>query len=87
MTEAQFSGIPVISSDRGGLPETVGPGGILIGHDRPAAEWAAVLHQLWHDGDRYRELSQAALSHSARDAIDPDRQLQILIDMLERLLA
>src|SRR5262249_21620774 len=30
VSEAQLSGIPVITSDRGGLPESVGPGGIVL---------------------------------------------------------
>jgi len=34
-TEAQLSGIPVIASARGGLPEAVGPGGLLIDPEGP----------------------------------------------------
>jgi glycosyltransferase involved in cell wall biosynthesis len=86
-TEAQFSGIPVIASNRGGLPEAVGLGGVLIGHDQPAAIWARALRELWDDGPRHREMSQAALTHSTRADIDPDRQVRVLLDTLERACA
>lgn len=86
VTEAQFSGIPVIASNRGGLPEAVGPDGIIIGHDQPAAVWAAALRELWSDDSRHRELSQAALAHAGRATIDPDRQLALLIEVLERAM-
>src|SRR3546814_9608260 len=46
-TEAQFSGIPVLASDSGGLPEAVGPGGSVLPHDAPAAVWAAALREYW----------------------------------------
>ena len=46
--EPQFSGIPVVASDRGGLPEAVGPGGVLID---PAA----------HGGHRETDLAMLAL--------------------------
>jgi glycosyltransferase involved in cell wall biosynthesis len=86
VTEAQFSGIPVVASDRGGLPEAVGPGGIILGHDQPAALWAAALRELWTDGRRYRRLSEAALAHSMREAVDPDHQLPLLIAALNRFI-
>ena len=87
VTEAQFSGIPAIASNRGGLPEAVGPGGILLGHDQPARIWADALRELWSDDQRYRNLSRKALDHAARAELDPDHQVSLLIDALERLIA
>lgn len=84
VTEAQFSGIPVVASNRGGLPEAVGPGGVILPHDRAAEAWAAAVRDLWYDETRRRVLSRAALSHSARPGIDPDCQLRVLLDALER---
>ena len=83
VTEAQFSGIPVVASNRGGLPEAVGAGGLILGYDQPAEIWAEAICDLWSNPARYRELSQAALAHSARPALDPDRQLAILLGALE----
>src|SRR3546814_2455589 len=56
-TEAQFSGIPVLASDRGGLPEAVGPGGRVLPHDAPAAAWAAALREYWTQPTDYLEAS------------------------------
>lgn len=79
-TEAQISGIPVIASTRGGLPEAVGPGGILLDPDRPIADWAAAVRGLWQDQRQYSELSGAALDHAQR------RDITHQIDAWERVL-
>ena len=39
VSEAQVSGIPALASRRGGLPEAVGPGGILVDPDAELTEW------------------------------------------------
>jgi len=82
VSEAQFSGIPVIASDRGGLPEAVGPGGIVLGHDAPAAVWADTVYDLWSNRANCDRLSRAALSHSLRAELVPERQVSALIDIL-----
>lgn len=74
-TEAHFSGIPVIASKRGGLPEAVGEGGVLLEADAPAAEWAAALRRMWDDGAYYAQMSAAATQHAKRPANDPDQQI------------
>lgn len=81
-TEAHFSGIPVLASDRGGLPEAVGPGGILIDPDEGAGRWAEILKNLLADTTRYDRLSKAALAYSQRDAIDPSRQIEKFLSCL-----
>lgn len=82
VTEAQFSGIPVIASARGGLPEAVGAGGLILRHDAGAEIWATAVTDLWRDQERHRALSQAALAHASRPEIDPDCQLTLLLDAL-----
>jgi glycosyltransferase involved in cell wall biosynthesis len=84
VTEAQYSGIPVVTSDRGGLPESVGPGGIVLPYNAPAAVWAEALAALWSDEARYAPLSQAALDHADRTEIDPEDQVSRLMDTLSR---
>lgn len=86
VTEAQFSGIPVIASNRGGLPEAVGPGGVVLDHDAPAQVWAAAIRDLWSNSPRYRAFSEAALAHSVRPAVNSDRQLQLLLDTLKNFV-
>ncbi len=65
-TEAQISGIPVVASSRGGLPEAVGPGGILLDPEQPIADWASTVRKLWQHGRHYDDLSAAALAHAGR---------------------
>jgi glycosyltransferase involved in cell wall biosynthesis len=86
VTEAQFSGIPVVASARGGLPEAVGPGGVILEHDAPAAVWAHAVAELWSDRCRYERLSGAALEHSTRPALDPDRHVTRLVETLRHFI-
>lgn len=82
-TEAQFSGIPVLSSDSGGLPEAVGEGGILLKRDDPPELWAAALRSLWGETPVYRERRAAALAHAARPELDIARQMDQLVAIAE----
>ena len=83
-TEAQFSGIPVLSSDFGGLPEAVGHGGILLRRDDPPEVWADSLRSLWGDTTAYREKREAAFAHAARPELDIGRQMDKLVAITER---
>ena len=72
-TEAMLNGIPVLASNRGGLPETIGQAGFLF--DIPAryttetraipteaevAPWVEAIIRLWDDPSWYAQWSQAA---------------------------
>lgn len=70
-TEAQINGIPVLASDRGGLPESVGPGGLLVPHDEPMERWAAAFSSLWDDPAEHARYASLALEYAARPEIDP----------------
>ena len=78
-SEAHFSGIPVVASNRGGLPEAVGPGGILLDPDGPIDPWVNAIRRLWHDDGHYAALSAAALVHSKRPEINPGMQIETLL--------
>ena len=57
--DALASGVPVISSDRGGLPELVGSGGRVL----PAGDldvWSAAVADLWNDREGRRSSGEAA---------------------------
>ncbi|HVV65774.1 MAG TPA: glycosyltransferase [Rhizomicrobium sp.] len=82
VSEAQLNGIPVIASRRGGLPEAVGPGGVLIDPDAADEVWTEAVRSLWCDQKRYDELSAAALSYSGRPEMNPDRQLDALLQLM-----
>jgi len=82
--EAQASGIPVLGSMLGGLPEAVGRGGMLLDPHADLAAWTQALARMWDGEAEYAALSAAALEHSGRLAIQPDAVLDRLLELLER---
>jgi glycosyltransferase involved in cell wall biosynthesis len=84
--EAHVSGIPVIAAARGGLPEAVGEGGLLIDADAPIAVWVDTVRRVWSDGATYADLSANALVHAGRPALDRDAQIATLIAELQRAI-
>lgn len=84
-SEAQFSGIPVIASDRGGLPEAVGPGGILLDPEKPEL-WVKAVRRLWDDEAYYSQISAAAVAHADRPEINPDMQISSLLSLAEEAI-
>lgn len=82
-SEAHVSGIPVIGSNRGGLPEAIGPGGLVLDHDAPVTEWVEAVRRLWSDQGLWQSLSEAALAYSRRPELDPERQLDDFIAVLQ----
>lgn len=85
-SEAHCSGIPVIGSDRGGLGQAIGPGGIVLPHDAPTEDWVAALRRLWSDEAAYADLSQAAVAYAKRPELDFHRQHETFISVLENAL-
>lgn len=81
VTEAQVSGIPALASNRGGLPESVGPGGVLVEPEGEMCAWLDALVRLWDDQNYYERLSRAALEFSQRDQIQPDLVLGKLLSL------
>lgn len=94
VVEAMVNGIPVVASDRGGLPEVVGTGGLTLPLPSrlvpgamvlpTAAEvkpWIDAIVRLWDDEQGYKELSRSAVASAAR--FDPD----VLADHASRVFA
>jgi glycosyltransferase involved in cell wall biosynthesis len=82
--EAMINGIPVVASDRGALPETLGDGGIAlplperltqVSRILPTAEevepWIKAIIRLWDDQAWYQEQSDKAKKQAER--WHPDR--------------
>ena len=82
-TEAHCSGIPVIASDSGGLPESVGPGGLLVDPEGPPAAWIEALAELWDNKDSYRGYCEAARRYSQRPEIQPETLIRQVIGICE----
>jgi glycosyltransferase involved in cell wall biosynthesis len=85
-SEAHCSGIPVVASDRGGLPESVGPGGVIIRFDAPVEHWINAVDRLWNDDRYYGQKSAAALDYSRRPALDTGHQIAALETALDRFV-
>lgn len=77
--EAHCSGIPVIGSNRGGLPEAIGPGGLVIDPEASADTWAEAVRSLWRDDILWREKSAAASAYSRRPEMDREKQIRSLL--------
>lgn len=69
--EAQSCGIPVIASVRGGLPESVGDGGLLIQDYRNVDAWVAAVQSVLESPDLYAALSAKALAHARSPDFSP----------------
>jgi glycosyltransferase involved in cell wall biosynthesis len=82
-SEAHCSGIPVVGSRRGGLPEAIGAGGVVLDYDAPLADWVATVRKLWSDKAEYQSLSAAALQFADRPQMNPDRQFAAFLDVLD----
>lgn len=83
VSEAQVSGIPALASRIGGLPESVGPGGVLVDPEAPISDWENALSQLWDDLNAYSKCSALALSHSHRENFQPQAIVQKLLNVIE----
>lgn len=86
VAEAQVSGIPVIASTRGGLPEAVGEGGLLIDASAPVSAWIDAVRRVWSDAGVYADLSAKALMHAARPELDRKAQIGALLTELQRTI-
>ncbi len=80
-SEAQINGIPVLASDRGGLPEAVGDGGICLDYDAPLETWVAEFLKLWRDDAYYARLSEQALTHARRPEFQPQRIIEHFMEL------
>ncbi len=70
----------MLASAIGGLPESVGPGGILVPPGTDVDVWNAHLRELWSSDTIYRHYQQLAIDHSRRPEIDRDRLLTRFLD-------
>jgi len=70
--EAQSCGIPVIASRRGGLPEAIGDGGLLIDDYLNVDAWVQTIDSVLNDAAHYRALAVRARRHAESDIFAPD---------------
>lgn len=82
VTEAQLNGLPVLSSNRGALPDTVGAGGIVVDLHAPDEVWTAALRRLYFDIVVWGEKSDAALAHSRAQVYAANNQVDDALSLL-----
>lgn len=97
--EALMNGLPVLASDRGALPETLGDAGLVLplparlgagpGVSPPTAEevapWIAALERLWDDAAWERDHRERALRESGRwDPATVAARMELLLSSLHR---
>ena len=95
--EAMLNGIPVLASNRGALPETIGDAGFLFDiparytpetREVPTAEevapWVETIIRLWDDAAYYDHCSRAARERA--QAWHPDRLAPLYRDFFSRII-
>ena len=71
VVEAQINAIPVVASNRGALPETVGAGGILVDAHAPIEQWEQALRLAYTPSPQYDQLSELARHQAFQTAAAP----------------
>ena len=82
--EAQLSGIPVVASNRGGLPEAIGEGGILLEPDADIDTWVEAIEDIYKNETLYEELSDKARLNAARVEVSSDYIVATLLTVLKK---
>jgi glycosyltransferase involved in cell wall biosynthesis len=87
VTEAHINGIPVLGSNRGGLPQAIGPGGLTVNAEAPIADWLAALSRISDNPEIYEEYARAARDYSKRPDIQPAAIVARLHEILKGAIA
>lgn len=81
--EAQVNGIPVVAANVGGIPYTLGRGGLLANPVEDSQPYINALRQLRTDDTLYRQLSTFAFENSQRPEFEPQYQVEKFIHFVE----
>ncbi len=71
VVEAQVNGIPVVASNRGALPDTVGAGGVIVDAHAPIHHWERALREAYVLSPRFDQLSELARHQAYQTAAAP----------------
>lgn len=82
--EAHLSGIPVVGSPRGALPEHLGDGGVLVEDYESPRAWADAVRALLAEPGRLEELSRAAFRNARRREFTSEHILERFLEICRR---
>ncbi len=83
--EAASCHIPVIASARGGLPEAVGQGGIIITDYTNPDKWVQAINSLLGQQQAYRKLSQAAARHAKQNIFSATKSADAFLALCQEI--
>ncbi len=86
VTEAHCSGIPVLASNNGGLPESVGDGGICLSVEDNDTEWLETFDLILDNREYYTKITQKAYESAMRDFINPELIIERFISLLNNTI-
>ena len=72
--QALKNGIPVIGSNRGGIPEAIGTGGIVVNKWDDISSWIDAIKQLDHNNQQYNSYVERAFISGSRFSYDVSLQ-------------
>lgn len=83
--EAQINGIPVIASNRGGIPEAMGKGGVLVDDYTNPETWVKTVKEVLSDPIRMDEMVEAGYENANKLEFSPHRAAIRFAALLEDL--
>lgn len=83
IVEAQVNSIPIVAAKVGGIPYTVGKGGILVEPIDKSQAYVDALRLLRTDEKFYAELSELAFKNSQRQEFDAQFQVKKFVHFVE----
>ena len=81
---AMNNGIPVIGSNRGGIPEAIGDGGVVVDDFANVAAWKSALDMLLENNSIYTDLTRRARASARR--ISFIKELHKLNDVINHIV-
>jgi glycosyltransferase involved in cell wall biosynthesis len=82
VNEAQISGIPAVASDRGGLRENVGRGGVILSLADPIERWCEAIERLFTDPAHYRRMTDGAHAEAQRWDCQPEAAVRRFLEFV-----